>query len=186
MNLKMLEEINLIRKTKTRLNDFRFMSDSEKGVFLRALESYENYLKNYIQSNNKNIEMMQKDGIETENQIVNVPADPNNANYEVFRNMGVIDSMDARIKYLDNVFRSMSSYVTALEIPEEEEKVILKSIREYAHELDVLKKQRENNREYNSDIYTPSEEGYVPLSQNEMFTEVYKNMVEEDSKKTRK
>lgn len=182
MNEKMLEEINLIRKIKPRLKDFNFMSNNEKSVFLRALESYEVYLKNYIQIINNNIKMMNDEGIEISEKMVIVPIDPNNYNYEMYRNVGILDSLDTRIEYINNIYQNISSDKIDFKVSKAEESVILKSIREYALELNLLKKQRENNIKYNSNIYDFSEGNL----ESETVLQSYPNNVLDDMKKSQK
>lgn len=167
-NEKMLEEILILRKIKERLNEFRHMSNNEKSTFLMAIESYEDYLSNYIQTNNNNIKLMKEDGIEPTNKEILVPIDEKRSNYENLRTYGMSISLLKRIVYLDDVLFSLPTYIMALNIPQEEEKMIYKSLKNYAEELNMLKQERENNKRNNPDLYEEKEE-YVPLTQREMM-----------------
>lgn len=182
MNEKMLEEILTIRKIKENLKNFKFMPKNEMATFLKALENYENYLKQYIQRNNNNLDLYEDLDIEPTTTKVNVPIDPNNANYEELRTDALRLSLEEKIVYISNLYRSLPSYIMALGIPKEEEILIYKSLKDYANELNLEKKRNENNAKYNSDIYTPSETSYVPLSNNERFNSVYDSYKKNEEK----
>lgn len=177
---KMLEEILTLRKIKERIKTFKVMGLNNKAVFLNAIESYENELKDMISIQNNNVKLLKEDGIENDGNIIEIPLDPNDVLYEEYRTHGNTISLLKKIVYLDNTYRSISSYIMALGIPREEEILIYKSIKRYAEELNLLKRQQENNANYNSDIYSKTEE-YVPLSNYQIFNELY-----EKSKKSNK
>ena len=182
-NEKMLKEILTIRKIKENLENFKFMPKNEMATFFKSLEEYENYLKQYIQANNSNLELFEELDIEPTNKEVEVPYDPNNSKYEELRTLGLRLSLEEKVVYISNLYRSLPSYIMALEIPKEEEILIYKSLKAYANELSLQKKRNENNAKYNSDIYTPSDDNkYVPLSNDERFNSLYDSYKKNEEK----
>lgn len=181
MNKNELEKILLIRTIKSKLGKLKFIrSPEEKTIFLRALENYEDELKFDIQRKNNNIRLMQEDGIETTDEIIQIPLDENSSEYKDIRTYGISASPLVREKYLDNVSDSTSRNLDFFDISPEEKDMIKSCLKKYRHELDILKQKRENNIRNNPDIYEEKDE-YVPLSQNELFLGIH-NKLEKENK----
>ena len=173
-NLKRKEELQIVRRLKKDLNNprYRFLGDESRALILNALVDYEHELINAIILYNNNVDLLNDMGINSEKielpradmEIVRYPFE--NSLFKVYN--------DVKAVYLKDLVDMYSrGNPQDYGFTEEELKVLLKSLKEYAFSLQTIMKQIKNNRDiYNSlfeDTKAPEEpEHYVPLTQSQI------------------
>lgn len=173
-NLKRKEELQIVRRLKKDLNNprYRFLGDESRALILNALVDYEHELINAIILYNNNVDLLNDMGIKSEKielpradmEIVRYPFE--NSLFKVYN--------DVKAVYLKDLVDMYSrGNPQDYGFTEEELKVLLKSLKEYAFSLQTIMKQIKNNRDiYNSlfeDTKVPEEpEHYVPLTQSQI------------------
>ncbi len=173
-NLKRKEELQIVRRLKKDLNNprYRFLGDESRALILNALVDYEHELINAIILYNNNVDLLNDMGIKSEK--VELPrADMEVVRYP-FENSLFKVYNDVKAVYLKDLVDMYSrGNPQDYGFTEEELKVLLKSLKEYAFSLQTIMKQIKNNRDiYNSlfeDTKVPEEpEHYVPLTQSKI------------------
>lgn len=173
-NLKRKEELQIVRRLKKDLNNprYRFLGDESRALILNALVDYEHELINAIILYNNNVDLLNDMGIRSDKielpradmEVVRYPFE--NSLFKVYN--------DVKAVYLKDLVDMYSrGNPQDYGFTEEELKVLLKSLKEYAFSLQSIMKQVKNNRDiYNSlfeDSKTPEEpDHYVPLTQSKI------------------
>ncbi|MBQ8472804.1 MAG: hypothetical protein IJ501_04820 [Bacilli bacterium] len=158
-NKDRLERIEVIREVRRKLGNFRLMSNEEKAIALKALNDYEYNLTTDITRSINNIREFEEQGISHDIEVVDVPVEVNKPTYPEFATAGSYESLDENIIRL----KDLLFHVPSENIPDDEKRVFLESLRDYCYDLQKLKYERDNNRKAYGDEYL-SEFDEVQLS----------------------
>ena len=182
MNNNIVKEIEIARELMKDLNNprYRLLNQAEKALILRALNDYEFSLKTEVLQHNINAKLMKEDGIDAEE--IKVPKNNTpNVKYE-FANSLYLVPAKAKIVYLKDILDTYSrGDAFHYNLTDEEWRVLLKALREYAHSLQILIQKARRNQETYEDIFgsKPQEaktDWHPSMTQAEMFTELADKM----------
>lgn len=173
-NLKRKEELQIVRRLKKDLNNPRyiFLGDESRALILNALVDYEHELINAIILYNNNVDLLNDMGIKSEK--VELPrADMEVVRYP-FENSLFKVYNDVKAVYLKDLVDMYSrGNPQDYGFTEEELKVLLKSLKEYAFSLQTIMKQIKNNRDIYNSLFEDTKvseepDHYVPLTQSKI------------------
>ena len=180
MNNNIVKEIEIARELMRDLNNprYRLLNQAEKALLLRALNDYEFSLTTEVLQHNINAKLMKEDGIDAEEIKVprsNMPI----VKYE-FENS--LDSAKAKIVYLKDILDTYSrGDAFHYNLTDDEWRVLLKALREYAHSLQILIQKAKRNQETYEDIFGSKAQEvktdwHPSMTQAEMFNELADKM----------
>ncbi len=182
MNNNIVKEIEIARELMKDLNNprYRLLNQAEKALLLRSLNDYEHSLNKLVSKRNNSAKLMREDGIDADEIRVpknNIP----NVKYEFENSLDRV-SLESRVIYLKNIIDTYSrGNAFDYNLTDEELKVLLKALREYAHSLQILIQKAKRHQETYEDIFgsKPQEvktDWHPSMTQAEMFTELSDKM----------
>ena len=181
MNNNIVKEIDIVRELKKDLNNprYRLLNQAEKALLLRALNDYEHSLTTEVLQHNINAKLMKEDGIEEE---IKVPrSNTSSVKYEFANSLDLVPDK-AKIVYLKDILDNYSrGDAFHYNLTDEEWRVLLKALREYAHSLQILIQKAKRNQETYEDIFgsKPQEvktDWHPSMTQAEIFNELVDKM----------
>ena len=144
-NNERLETILKIREIRNKLDSLN-CTNEEKEIIRLSLNYYEEDLDIEIARFNKEIKVLEEEGITSNNKEVNVPIEEANNKYKEYAN-----------SYSFNISEVLSKLLNELNNKEElksfEKEIILKSLKEYCLYLERLQSLRKNNEIIYGDEY---------------------------------
>lgn len=191
-NSEILKKIELVREVRRDLGSFRFLTNEEKAMTLKALNDYEFTLEQDITRNLNTKKELDAEGIPNDIEVVEVPLDTNRPLYKEFSEAGSYEELDANIiRLVDALFKAPS-----FDLEDSKKKVLLEALKEYVKYLQNLKLKQDNNRNNYPELYQIEEINPSPeviasrpqtpkLSQPERFSELYNKIRSESDNKTK-
>ena len=182
MNNNIVKEIEIARELMKDLNNprYRLLNQAEKALILRALNDYEFSLKTEVLQHNINAKLMKEDGIDAEE--IKVPkSNTSNVKYEFENSLDLVPAK-AKIVYLKDILDTYSrGDAFHYNLTDDEWRVLLKALREYAHSLQILIQKVKRHQETYEDIFGSKPQGaktdwHPSMTQAEMFTELADKM----------
>lgn len=182
MNNNIVKEIEIARELMRDLNNprYRLLNQAEKALLLRALNDYEHSLTTEVLQHNINAKLMKEDGIYAEE--IKVPrSNMPSVKYEFENSLDLVPDK-AKIVYLKDILDTYSrGDAFHYNLTDDEWRVLLKALREYAHSLQILIQKAKRNQETYEDIFgsKPQEvktDWHPSMTQAEMFTELSDKM----------
>ena len=177
MNNNIVKEIDIVRE----LNNprYRLLNQAEKALILKSLNDYEDSLTTKVLEHNINAKLMKEDGIEEE---IKVPrSNTSSVKYEFANSLDLVPDK-AKIVYLKDILDNYSrGDAFHYNLTDEEWRVLLKALREYAHSLQILIQKAKRNQETYEDIFgsKPQEvktDWHPSMTQAEIFNELVDKM----------
>ncbi len=182
MNNNIVKEIDIVRELKKDLNNprYRLLNQAEKALILKSLNDYEDSLTTKVLEHNINAKLMKEDGIEDEE--IKVPrSNTSSVKYEFANSLDLVPDK-AKIVYLKDILDNYSrGDAFHYNLTDEEWRVLLKALREYAHSLQILIQKAKRNQETYEDIFgsKPQEvktDWHPSMTQAEIFNELVDKM----------
>lgn len=139
MDNNIVKEIEIARELMRDLNNprYRLLNQAEKALLLRALDDYEHSLTNEVLQHNINAKLLREDGIDSEE--IKLPrSNTSSVKYEFENSLDLVPDK-AKIVYLKDILDTYSrGDAFHYNLTDEEWRVLLKALREYAHSLQKL------------------------------------------------
>ena len=182
MNNNIVKEIEIARELMRDLNNprYRLLNQAEKALILRALNDYEFSLKTEVLQHNINAKLMKEDGIDSEE--IKLPrSNTSSVKYEFENSLDLVPDK-AKIVYLKDILDTYSrGDAFHYNLADEEWRVLLKALREYAYNLQMLIQKAKRNQETYEDIFgsKPQEvktDWHPSMTQAEIFNELVDKM----------
>ena len=182
MNNNIVKEIEIARELMKDLNNprYRLLNQAEKALILRALNDYEHSLNKLVSNRNNSAKLMREDGIDAEE--IKVPkSNTSNVKYEFENSLDRVP-FETKIIYLKDILDTYSRGAAFhYNLTDDEWRVLLKALREYAHSLESINKGINSNKKANEDVFEiePQEvktDWHPSMTQAEMFNELSDKM----------
>lgn len=149
-----VKEIEIVRELKKDLNNprYRLLNQTEKALLLKSLNDYEDSLTTKVLEHNINAKLMKEDGIEEEE--IKVPrSNTSSVKYEFANSLDLVPDK-AKIVYLKDILDTYSrGDAFHYNITDEEWRVLLKALREYACNLQIAYHQSKKKQNIDEDMY---------------------------------